>query len=649
MRLIKKKLDTLPLPQRQFKVDKHYEVKAEEIAYEDDTILACTIWYSLNDEPTCRVFITKDKYITRLYFSKDKGWGEAGINNYVCGAHYNWWSWNREKNKVYADEESIQIIRKYSKILNEDDCIHGIQYIQSRIREERIEKKEREEQARWDAVLDTTPEFPNNLNQWVKDVAMKDCRYILYETTRKKEKNGCCTYCGKYVKLVNVKHNQAGICPECKSKVVYKCGGKQKYIESGIKEVEIAQVTTAKKVVIRHVRYSQLITVKKWDEHYLKLTYWEMSRTFISSTYNKERYVWELYKGKRHRFCYEDNSFSYYNYNREYTYVEDKEKISEILNNGLKYLPDEIFKYACSIKRLIDNSERIGMVERLWKRGLRRCALDLTNSYSSYIHEKAIFKMAGIENDDLKILTKADASLKEFEHWKAFKKNGKKPSYEELLATREMNLSFERLAEFSKYASIKKVLGYIVGQQGTNVPSVYEDYLSLCKELRLNMKDDFVVFPKNLTEAHDNLVEIKNEKDNQKMKRKLDKEYAAITKMEKALNEKYAVKNKEYFIRAPHSAYEILLEGQKLHHCVGGQNYRDKMKEGKSFILFLRKASDPETPWYTIEVSNKNTILQYHGWCNRDLDKKDTMEIMKKFSRRLEKLKKEAEKQLAAV
>lgn len=37
-----------------------------------------------------------------------------------------------------------------------------------------------------------------------------------------------------------------------------------------------------------------------------------------------------------------------------------------------------------------------------------------------------------------------------------------------------------------------------------------------------------------------------------------------------------------------------------MHHCVA--TYVDRVAEKKTVILFLRRRSDPETPFYTIEI-----------------------------------------------
>ena len=55
-------------------------------------------------------------------------------------------------------------------------------------------------------------------------------------------------------------------------------------------------------------------------------------------------------------------------------------------------------------------------------------------------------------------------------------------------------------------------------------------------------------------------------------------------------------------IRPARTPGELTAEGEALHHCVGG--YADRMAAGETVILFIRKAEDPDTPFYTLEYRN---------------------------------------------
>lgn len=63
---------------------------------------------------------------------------------------------------------------------------------------------------------------------------------------------------------------------------------------------------------------------------------------------------------------------------------------------------------------------------------------------------------------------------------------------------------------------------------------------------------------------------------------------------------------------------EIEDEGRILPHCVGG--YAERHAMGKLSIMFLRKASEPDIPYYTVEVSRYGGIVQCRGYKNNVAD-----------------------------
>lgn len=83
--------------------------------------------------------------------------------------------------------------------------------------------------------------------------------------------------------------------------------------------------------------------------------------------------------------------------------------------------------------------------------------------------------------------------------------------------------------------------------------------------------------------------------------------------------------DENYLIRLPVDGNEIQQEGLTLHHCVGGYAYSHE--SGATTIMFLRKKSEPDKPFYTIEVEIGLAdgkvaglrIKQIHGFGNRYL------------------------------
>ena len=70
------------------------------------------------------------------------------------------------------------------------------------------------------------------------------------------------------------------------------------------------------------------------------------------------------------------------------------------------------------------------------------------------------------------------------------------------------------------------------------------------------------------------------------------------------------------------------------HHCVGSSgHYFSKIEKGESYILFLRRASEPTKPYYTLEVKPDGTILQRQSKFNRHPDIKTIDAILSEWKK----------------
>ena len=90
----------------------------------------------------------------------------------------------------------------------------------------------------------------------------------------------------------------------------------------------------------------------------------------------------------------------------------------------------------------------------------------------------------------------------------------------------------------------------------------------------------------------------------------------------------------EYKIIKPKGIADIVFEGNMQHHCVGSSgHYFSKIEKGESYILFLRKASEPTKPYYTLEVKPDGTILQRQSKFNRQPDTKTVDAILSEWKK----------------
>ena len=164
-----------------------------------------------------------------------------------------------------------------------------------------------------------------------------------------------------------------------------------------------------------------------------------------------------------------------------------------------------------------------------------------------------------------------------------------------------------------KYATQEKLSDYI---KDNNIGSeAYGDYLTACDWLHLDFADTKVLFPKDFKTMHDDYTAQYAEY-NRKQK---EKKHAELIEKMKEQAEKFAFlsgfKDSSYCVIVAKSKFDLINEGEKLHHCVGRMDYDKRQAEGKSIICFIRKNDDTETPFATaeIKIGNKLTVSQCYG------------------------------------
>lgn len=165
----------------------------------------------------------------------------------------------------------------------------------------------------------------------------------------------------------------------------------------------------------------------------------------------------------------------------------------------------------------------------------------------------------------------------------------------------EKNVSLQITEMYEKCNKVYQTLVY------QDVAIKWVDYLTFAQELKYDLKRDDILYPKDLSLAHDqasaNLTVKRDEEAFQKYKKRY-----------KSLQKKYEFSNGTYQIVIPTGVNDIIEEGQKLYHCVKG--YAERHMKGETTILFMRSCDCPNTRLITIEINGKN-IVQNRGKSNR--------------------------------
>lgn len=167
------------------------------------------------------------------------------------------------------------------------------------------------------------------------------------------------------------------------------------------------------------------------------------------------------------------------------------------------------------------------------------------------------------------------------------------------------HMTYTRIANYLR-AQIKKS-----GLSLSNLLHKWRDYMGMAKRLNLNVNLEGIYRPRDLVAAHAELTEILNAKRDEMERERIEKDYPAVAPTCARIKPLYEWTNGTYVVRVPAGAADIMSEGRLQHHCVGTTDrYFDRIAEGESYILFLRKCKSPETPWYTMEVEPGGAVRQ---------------------------------------
>lgn len=119
--------------------------------------------------------------------------------------------------------------------------------------------------------------------------------------------------------------------------------------------------------------------------------------------------------------------------------------------------------------------------------------------------------------------------------------------------------------------------------------------------------------PRDLRAKHDEAAEEQKLQEIRRRTAELAAKQAAAEESLLRRREKYNAERGGYIIRIADTAEEIQIEGQTLHHCVGG--YAERHLADKLTICFIRRAETPQAALYTVEMQG-NRLIQIHGYKN---------------------------------
>lgn len=184
---------------------------------------------------------------------------------------------------------------------------------------------------------------------------------------------------------------------------------------------------------------------------------------------------------------------------------------------------------------------------------------------------------------------------------------------------------------------ILKVLKYLNNQTGTDVYLYYRDYIEMCRRMN-NFR--YGLTPKNLKEVHDEMQKNwfmqKNAWVAQSFQNAICREaytFLASDYVETGKDGKKKeneLKEEDYKIILPAHPIDLMRESDVLHHCV--KTYINRVSEGRTYILFLRKKDKLQIPFATIEVLPDYRLIQLKA-INNSKAPEEAKEFVRKWAR----------------
>jgi hypothetical protein len=284
--------------------------------------------------------------------------------------------------------------------------------------------------------------------------------------------------------------------------------------------------------------------------------------------------------------------------------------------------------------------------------------LNGNHTYSSINwRAKSLYKILKLNKNDIKYIKGKNISI-DFNYLGKYQFLRKITTLkiDEVLEISTSFLDLKDLRFIQRYSSIKKVYNYVnrqfekqdkkekVFHSPMSAFLIWRDYILGCNTLNeqnsdiegfnIDVTSKNVLFPKNVHESHQNIIKQIQIAKNEKYDRLINKQYERL--------KKYCYQNEKFLIRPAKDSTDLINEGSALNHCVA-THYTEPYANGKTNIFFVRRLTNADKPYCTIEVKkNKLIQAQVKGNIPPNKETKDFIDSFIEFISNKYKIKKSA-------
>lgn len=591
--------------------------------YQRESILAGSI------KPRWVMFHSRDDFAT-LSFRED---AKATWQCSTLGSLDRIWGFD-SKCAFYRQQDESRVAR-FCKC--ERGAISMLGYLQRQISyRKELERKWKKQRAIIERMK-YVPVLPRDLKGFIHREVMP--QYIFYDYQRKGPERAFCTACRHEVSIAAAKHNASGTCPRCKKKITFKCRGRRGRIFDHA-TVQVLQKAEGNGLVLRIIKVYRSFADSDIPNHF---EIWENARQFITLSSSGQCSVDAYYYHYKAGYDLTPWCNGYrpvfdrwkYNFTADMSGVLYQRNLSDTLKDTpWAYSQLEAFSGIASfsgVATFLSAYIKRPKIEHLIKMKLYRLVSGIIYGGYSYSALQAINfngenmrAILGIDRPYFPLLRELNPSIDQLHLIRQLLQADHKPSTEQIkwfIASKISNADAAK--ELLAHMSVHKLQRYVEQQfapedeaalkrvdyyKMNTLITDYHDYLCMCKELQYDVKNSFILFPRELKAAHDSVA--KTLKD----KRTAEHEKAIAGSFDE-WQKRYQYQSKELMMIPPHSAKEIVDEGAALHHCV--RLYVKNVAEKKSVILFVRSVDEPDKSLCTVEVKD-GQVTQARGFDNEE-------------------------------
>ena len=578
-------------------------------------------------DATCKTLMHRSFYwakdfTTHSYDTDHKAWKwRTAAIDYILDVHW----WNDRRAKPLPDAESAKAVREFlpSADFEDDHLFYAVLKYQEKIRADKLHAKHQRALEPTRQAMARVPELPEGVEAWIDDDLLFKSRYLLYQYTGKKTQKAHCSRCGAYVESQGLRHARFTTCPACGTEAqalaegrISKYGFTDRISFCVIQRYDGTEIVTRHFNVSRHYEHDTVLHRLTYKDHW-----GESIRSIWHRNGNKvESKDYEMGVYKRNP----NNGMSWMPY-QDAPYPPHRifpiGLSDELHGTWAQYCGLDAFakgRYLVKIDGYLTYWAKNPSMEYIVKGGLYRLAAEVSELARSYYSD--------LRTIDVKTLRRHSADMIRYNGgyhaltaFESLDKSNARYDPREVVRFMDISSDHNRIASLTKFSSLKKINDYLEKYKSRDVREL-QDYWNMQKTLGANMTEKKVLFPENLSKAHEKTVAEYNKRKDEMMVKGFRIAAEQIAKQ-------FSFSAGGIMIVVPQTADDLTNEGKTLSHCV--RSYAERVAKGETVILFVRKAEEPEKPYYTMEVSG-GRVIQLRGK-NNCAPKDDVRKFEKAF------------------